>query len=131
MGSHAGATAEGQKQHLAQFGICEEYLGVPVISTMETVQVDQLSNGMPVYCDKAAYEADGIILFNKIKPHTHFKAPHESGLLKMICIGVGKHRGASAFHSLGYDHFGENLERVSKLTEKVRVDTSPSDQSVL
>ena len=88
MGSHAGATAEGQKQHLAQFGICEEYLGVPVISTMETVQVDQLSNGMPVYCDKAAYEADGIILFNKIKPHTHFKAPHESGLLKMICIGV-------------------------------------------
>ena len=134
MGSHAGATAEGQKQHLAQFGICEEYLGVPVISTMETVQVDQLPDGMPVYCDKAAYEADGIILFNKIKPHTHFKAPHESGLLKMICIGVGKHRGASAFHSLGYDHFGENLERVSEaFLKKVRVffsvglTQSPSD----
>lgn len=113
MGSHASATAEGQKAHLAQFGIHEEYLGVPVLSTMEVVQVASLDDGFPVYCDKNAYEADGIILFNKIKPHTHFKYDHESGLLKMICIGVGKHKGAAAFHAHGYDHFGPNLERVA------------------
>lgn len=114
MGSHAGATAEGQKAHLAQFGINEEYLGVPVLSTMDVVTVATLDDGFPIYCDKNAYEADGIILFNKIKPHTHFKYEHESGLLKMICIGCGKHKGASAFHGRGYDTFGPNLERVAK-----------------
>lgn len=112
MGSHAGASADGQKAHLAQFGICEEYLGVPVLSTMEVVTVATLDDGLPVYCDKYAYEADGIVIFNKIKPHTHFKYKHESGLLKMICIGVGKHQGAAAFHSWGYDDFGPNLVRV-------------------
>ena len=122
MGSHAGATAEGQKAHLAQFGVCEEYLGVPVLSTMEVVTVDTLEDGLPVYCDKNAYEADGIILFNKIKPHTHFKHEHESGLLKMICIGVGKHMGAATFHAWGYDEFGPNLVRVSKrFLERVNV----------
>ena len=122
MGSHAGATAEGQKAHLAQFGVCEDYLGVPVLSTMEVVTVDTLDDGFPVYCDKNAYEADGIILFNKIKPHTHFKYQHESGLLKMICIGVGKHMGAATFHAWGYDEFGPNMERVSRaFLDKVNV----------
>lgn len=114
MGSHAGATGEGQKAHLAQFGICEEYLEVPVLSSMDVVTVATLEDGLPVYCDKNAYEADGIILFNKIKPHTHFKYKHESGLLKMICIGVGKHMGADTFHAWGYDEFGPNMERVAK-----------------
>ena len=114
MGSHAGASSEGQKAHLAQFGIDENYLGIPVLSTMDVVQVASLDDGFPVYCDKNAYKADGIILFNKIKPHTHFKYGHESGLLKMICIGVGKHKGAATFHAHGYDHFGPNLERVAK-----------------
>ena len=81
---------------------------------MDVVEVATLDDGFPVYCDKNAYEADGIILFNKIKPHTHFKYKHESGLLKMICIGCGKHKGASTFHGRGYDAFGPNLERVSK-----------------
>ena len=122
MGSHAGATAEGQKAHLAQFGITEEYLGVPVLSTMEVVTIATLDSGMPVYCDKYAYEADGIIIFNKIKPHTHFKYEHESGLLKMICIGVGKHKGADAFHAGGYDEFGPNMVDVCKVfLEKVNV----------
>lgn len=122
MGSHAGATAEGQKEHLAQFGICEEYLGVPVLSTMDVVEVDTLEDGFPVYCDRYAYEADGIILFNKVKPHTHFKYKHESGLLKMMCIGAGKHMGAATFHSWGYDDFGPNLERVAKaFVEKVNI----------
>lgn len=114
MGSHAGATAEGQKNHLAQFGICEEYLGVPVKSTMEVVTIATLDDDFPVYCDKNAYEADGIVIFNKIKPHTHFKYTHESGLLKMICIGIGKHKGAATFHSRGYDDFGPNMVKVSK-----------------
>ncbi|MCF0137339.1 MAG: hypothetical protein HUJ66_03130 [Oscillospiraceae bacterium] len=114
MGSHAGASAEGQKKHLEQFGICEEYLGAPVLSTMEVVTVATLDDGFPVYCDKFAYEADGIIVFNKIKPHTHFKYKHESGLLKMLCIGAGKHMGAATFHAWGYDEFGPNMERVSK-----------------
>ncbi|NCB51869.1 MAG: DUF2088 domain-containing protein [Clostridia bacterium] len=135
MGSHAGATGEGQKAHLAQFGVCEEYLGVPVLSTMDVVTVETLDDGFPVYCDKNAYEADGIIIFNKIKPHTHFKYKHESGLLKMICIGVGKHMGAATFHAWGYDDFGPNLERVTKaFLDKVNVVfsvgmvQSPSDE---
>ncbi len=114
MGSHAGATAEGQKNHLAQFGLCEEYLGAPVLSTMAVETVETLEDGFPVYCDKYACEADGIVVFNKIKPHTHFKYKHESGLLKMICIGIGKHMGADTFHAWGYDDFGPNLERVSR-----------------
>ena len=114
MGSHAGATAYGQEMYLKQFGICPEYLGVPVLSSMDVERVAVLDDGFPVYCDKNALEADGIILFNKIKPHTHFKYRHESGLLKMICIGVGKHKGATTFHAWGYDNFGPNLERVSE-----------------
>ena len=135
MGSHAGATGEGQKEHLKQFGISEEYLEVPVLSSMEVVCVATLDDGFPVYCDKYAYEADGIILFNKVKPHTHFKYDHESGLLKMICIGVGKHIGCSTFHSAGYDNFGPNLERVSKaflehvnVVFSVGLTQSPSDK---
>ena len=122
MGSHAGATAYGQEMYLKQFGICSEYLGVPVLSSMDVERVAVLDDGFPVYCDKKALEADGIILFNKIKPHTHFKYRHESGLLKMICIGVGKHKGATTFHAWGYDNFGPNLERVSKaFLERVNV----------
>lgn len=113
MGSHAGATAEGQAAYLRQFGITEAYIGVPVLSTMEVVQVATLADGFPVYCDKYAVAADGIVVFNKIKPHTHFKDRHESGLLKMICIGIGKHRGAATFHQYGFDHFCYNLERVA------------------
>ncbi len=114
MGSHAGATAEGQKAYLAQFGLTEENIGAPVRSTMEVVEVARLDDGFPVYCDRYASEADGVILFNKIKPHTHFKDRHESGLLKMICIGCGKHKGAATFHQYGFDDFCHNMERVSE-----------------
>lgn len=114
MGSHAGATAEGQQNYLAQFGITEEYIGAPILSTMEVKTVAVLDDGFPVYCDRNAAEADGIIVFNKVKPHTHFKDRHESGLLKMICIGIGKHKGASTFHQYGFDDFCHNMERVSQ-----------------
>lgn len=115
MGSHAGGTAESQKQFLAEYGIVEEFVGAPILSSMEVVQVGQLEDGMPIYCDKYAAEADGIILFHKVKPHTHFKADHESGLLKMICIGIGKHKGAATFHKKGFDGFDKYLVEVSKV----------------
>ncbi len=114
MGSHAGGTAESQKDFLKEYGITEEYLGAPILSSMEVVEVAKLEDGMPVYCDKYAAEADGIVLFHKVKPHTHFKGNHESGLLKMIGIGIGKHKGASTFHKKGFDHFDKYLVDVAE-----------------
>ena len=99
MGSHGGATAEGQTQILADYGITEETMGCPVKSSMETVQIG-LSNvrHQPVYVDKYASEADGILLFNRIKPHTSFRGRYESGLMKMMAIGLGKQHGAESIH---------------------------------
>ena len=99
MGSHGGATAEGQFQILKDYGVTEEAMGCPVKSSMETVQIG--ISGMrhqPVFMDKNASEADGIILFNRIKPHTSFRGPYESGLMKMMAIGLGKQKGAESIH---------------------------------
>jgi len=115
MGSHAGATAEGQREMLAGFGITEEAMGCPVLSSMDVAAVGALEDGTVIYCDKNAYESDGIIVFNKVKPHTCFKAEHESGLLKMMVIGLGKHRGAASMHAQGYEKFPELLLGGGKL----------------
>jgi len=115
MGSHAGATAEGQREMLAGFGITEEAIGCPVVSSMDTVALGTLEDGTVIYCDKHAYESDGIIIFNKVKPHTCFKAEHESGLMKMMVIGLGKHRGAASMHAQGYGKFPERLLNGGKL----------------
>ena len=99
MGSHGGATAEGQLQILKDYGVTEEAMGCPVKSSMETMQIG--ISGMrhqPVFMDKNASEADGIILFNRIKPHTSFRGPYESGLMKMMAIGLGKQKGAESIH---------------------------------
>jgi len=101
MGSHGGATAEGQKEVLASFGITEENLGVPIISNMDVIEIGQIAQGIPVYIDREAAAADGIILINRIKPHTDFRAPVESGLIKMLAVGLGKQRGAELIHSHG------------------------------
>ena len=99
MGSHGGATAEGQTQILADYGITEEAMGCPIKSSMETVQVGLSGvRGQPVYVDKNAAEADGILLFNRIKPHTSFRGRYESGLMKMMAIGLGKQKGAESLH---------------------------------
>ena len=91
MGSHGGATAEGQLQILKDYGVTEEAMGCPVKSSMETVQIGISGvRHQPVFMDKNASEADGIILFNRIKPHTSFRGPYESGLMKMMAIGLGK-----------------------------------------
>jgi hypothetical protein len=115
MGSHGGATAEGQRKVLAGYGITEETMGVPLVSSMEVAQVGQLENGTPVFLDKEALTSDGIVVVNRVKPHTAFKADYESGLIKMLAIGLGKHKGATAFHSCGMDMFGELLPQLGKV----------------
>ncbi len=121
MGSHGGATAEGQRKVLAGYGITEETMGAPIKSSMEVKQVGRLANGTPVYLDQEALGSDGIVVVNRVKPHTAFKADYESGLLKMLAIGLGKHKGATAFHSCGVDQFGELLPQLGKVV----IDNAP------
>lgn len=101
MGSHGGATAEGQKKVLKNYGLTEETMGVPIQSSMDVVELGRLENGLPVYFDKVAFEADGIVVVNRIKVHTAFKSAIESGLCKMLSVGLGNHEGASLVHYLG------------------------------
>ena len=98
MGSHGGATAEGQTAMLAHYQVTEAFTGAPVYSSMDTVEISRTQDGVPVFIDKNAFEADGIIVINRIKPHTKFKAPIESGLMKMMAIGMGKQKGAEYYH---------------------------------
>jgi hypothetical protein len=98
MGSHGGATAEGQAALLAHYNVTEAFTGAPVLSSMEAVEISKTGEDVPVYIDKNASQADWIIVVNRIKPHTKFKAPHESGLMKMMAIGMGKQKGAEYYH---------------------------------
>ena len=107
MGSHGGATPAGQTELLAGYNITEESMGAPILSSFAVVQVGELADGTPVYCDKYAYESDGIVILNKIKPHTDFRGINESGLAKMLAIGLAKHQGASLFHMRGFASFPE------------------------
>lgn len=109
MGSHGGATAEGQKDMLATLGITEETVGCPIRSSMETVCVGKNDKGVDTYMDRLAYEADGIIVFNRIKPHSGFRGKYESGLIKMMAVGLGKQYGASVLHAGGDEHLAENI----------------------
>lgn len=108
MGSHGGATAEGQRGILAGYGITEETMGCPILSSMETVKISHVKD-MDVHVDKNAYEADGIIVVNRIKAHTGFKGKYESGLMKMMTIGLGKQYGAYIAHAAGDDAMPERL----------------------
>ncbi|MEW6545722.1 MAG: lactate racemase domain-containing protein [Bacillota bacterium] len=101
MGSHGGSTAEGQERVLRDLGITPESVGAPIRSCMEVVQLGTTASGMPVFCDRLAYEADAIVLFNRVKPHTAFRGPVESGLVKMAVVGMGKRHGAEAAHRAG------------------------------
>ena len=98
MGSHGGGTAEGQQEILHSYGVTEQYTGAPIRSSMETVIVDTTPQGIPVHFDRHAYEADHVIVCGRVKPHTGFVGPIESGLHKMMLIGLGKHRGAKIYH---------------------------------
>lgn len=101
MGSHGGATAEGQRQVLESYGITEQVLGCPVVTTTETIQLGETEHGCVVHVTRAAYEADGIILLNRVKPHSILTGEQGSGLLKMAGIGLGNHAGAAAIHRMG------------------------------
>lgn len=118
MGSHGGATAEGQRQILEEYGITPGTMGVPVFSSMEVVRYGALEDGTPLYCDKNAWEADGVILFNKVKPHTDFRGKHESGLGKMVAIGLAKGKGASVFHTKRLSRFPEYIPKVTEIFMK-------------
>ncbi|HZS07099.1 MAG TPA: DUF2088 domain-containing protein [Blastocatellia bacterium] len=101
MGSHGGATAEGQREILASYGITEEAMGCPIRSSMEVVELDNGGLELPLFMDRQAFESDGVILVNRIKPHTAFHGDYESGLVKMSVIGLGKERLASELHRYG------------------------------
>ncbi len=113
MGSHGGATAEGQQAVLAGYGITEEGVGAPIRATMDTILIGEMKDGTPVHMDRYAHEADGVVLINRIKPHTSFRGPIESGVVKMIVIGMGKIQGATHMHTHGMDLFPELLPRVA------------------
>lgn len=115
MGSHGKGTSEGNREVLASFGITEEALGVKIKSDMDVVLVCKTENGIPVYMDKDAYEADMTILINRVKPHTDFNAPIESGLCKMAVIGLGKHIGCSVVHEKGFENFHRIIPEMAEI----------------
>ena len=115
MGSHGGATAEGQVEVLARLGVTESSAGCPIRSSMEVVEIGRLENGLPVRVDRNAHEADGIVVVNRVKPHTSFRGASESGLVKMIAIGLGKQQGADACHALGFAHMAEHILAMAEL----------------
>ena len=111
MGSHGGATAEGQRLILEEYGVTPDFVGAEVKSDMATVQVGETSEGFPVNVDRNAWEADSILVVNRIKPHTDFSGSIESGLLKMIAVGLGKREGAAVTHRWSRRYGNERVIR--------------------
>ncbi|MCL2094161.1 MAG: DUF362 domain-containing protein [Treponema sp.] len=119
MGSHGGSTAEGQTQILREYGVTEESVGCPILSSMETVEIGQSDTGPEgrtygVRIDKHAAGADGIIVAGRIKPHTGFRGPYESGIMKMMAIGLGKREGADICHQNGFGHMAQMVPLFGK-----------------
>jgi hypothetical protein len=112
MGSHGGATAAGQIEVLAHLGVTETQVGAPIRSSMDVVTLGQTADGAPVYFDRLASEADAIVFVARVKPHTAFRGAYESGLAKMVAIGLGKQAGAAATHALG---FGAMAQKVPEM----------------
>src|SRR5262245_34537276 len=121
MGSHGGATAQGQRELLGEYGVSEVKLGVPVKTDMTAVQIGTNSWGEPVWWDKNAFEADAVVCINRVKPHTDFRGRYESGLVKMLVIGLGKRDGASQHHRWGFRGLRDMLpETVRVILDKTR-----------
>lgn len=122
MGSHGGATPEGQRAILESFGITPRSMGVEVRTDMDVVEVGTSPVGLPIFFDRNAFEADGIVLINRVKPHTDFSGRYESGLVKMLSIGLGKREGADRLHTLGVRGLRDLLPQVGAiLIEKTRL----------
>lgn len=126
MGSHGGATASGQSQVLAHLGVTEESTGAPIESSMDTTVVGVIPDGTEVHLDRLAVASDGIVIVARIKPHTAFRGPYESGLAKMISIGLGKQVGAATTHARG---FGEMAEMVPAMA-RVALQNAPIRMAV-
>lgn len=115
MGSHGGATAEGQVAVLARLGVTEEACGAPIRSSMEVVEIGRTDDGIPAWFDANAAAADGVIAINRVKAHTSFDRPNESGIVKMLAVGLGKHRGAVTVHTLGPRGLAETLPKLAEI----------------
>ena len=111
MGSHGGGTAEGQRGILEHYGLTEEALDAPIKASMEVVQVGRTEDGISVHFDRYASEADHVVVFNRVKPHTGFSGEIESGLMKMMLIGLGKHEGAIVYHKAIVHHTFDRIVR--------------------
>jgi hypothetical protein len=123
MGSHGGGTAEGQRKVLESYGVTETFCGCPIRASMETVVVCQTGEGFDVHFDRHAFEADHVIVVNRVKPHTGFSGDLESGLMKMMLIGLGKHEGAKVYHRAIQDYsFGQIVRSVAgRVLESCRI----------
>lgn len=122
MGSHGGGIAAKQREIIEGYGVTEEAMGVPIIASMETAIIGETEKGVPVHIDKNAYEADGIVPVARVKVHTDFDGPIESGLCKMLAIGGGKHNGCSRLHQEGFEHFPHLIPEVaSVMLEKLNI----------
>ncbi|MBR0256346.1 MAG: DUF2088 domain-containing protein [Synergistaceae bacterium] len=115
MGSHGGATAEGQLEVLAGYGITSESMGCEIRSSMEVVHLGISDTGQNVYIDRNAYESDGIIVSCRLKPHNAFRGKYESGPCKMLAVGLGKQKGAEQVHGAGMGHIAENIPSIAKV----------------
>ena len=111
MGSHGGGTAEGQRRVLESYGITEAALGCPIRSSTETVVVGRTVEGVPLHFDRLAMEADHVLVCNRVKLHTDFAATIESGLMKMLLIGLGKPAGAKVYHNAAQDYSFDQIVR--------------------
>jgi hypothetical protein len=119
MGSHGGATSEGQRAVLAEYGISEESMGCPILSDISPVPLGCTSSGAAVFMDRNAHDADGVVVVGRVKPHTSFRAPVESGLCKMMAVGLGKQPGAESMHQAGLTGVVEEAGRVILATGKI------------
>jgi hypothetical protein len=124
MGSHGGATAEGQAKVLATYGIEASSVGCPIAASMETVLVGTTKDGVDVHFDKTASGADHVIVVNRVKPHTRLVGQYESGLVKMLMIGLGKHRGASLYHQV-FPNYDYRLDQLAPSIVSMILDRMP------
>jgi hypothetical protein len=118
MGSHGRGTAEGQRELLDSLGVTEQKIGAPVLCSNEVVQLGETTSplaGLPVYAARQVEEADGVLAVNRVKPHTSFHGPYESGLMKMISVGMGRAKGATMVHRLGWSSMVEAIESIGTI----------------
>jgi len=118
MGSHGGGQAQGQIKLLKSLGITEESIGAPISNSDEAIEIGRTDDGVKAFMDKKAFESDGIFVINRVKPHTSFRGDIESGLLKMLVIGLGRKQAADHIHQLGVEGLSEYIPKIGQLIVK-------------